>query len=81
MPSIISQPKAISVGQQERFVLEVNARGTPSPTYQWYKNDVKYERATSNKFEFESAIIEDTALYHCVVENRYAKIQTKKVFR
>lgn len=69
----------MTVGQQEGFVLEVNARGTPAPSFQWYKNDVLYERATSNTFEFESAIIEDSAEYHCVVKNQHAEIQTRKV--
>ena len=60
-------------------MLEVKARGTPSPSFQWYKNDVLYERATSNTFKFESAIIEDSAQYHCLLKNQHAEIQTRKV--
>ena len=68
----------MTVGQEEKFVLEVNARGVPTPSYQWYKNDIQYERATSNIFQFESAVSEDSAEYYCVVENVAGKVTTNK---
>ena len=78
-PSIITQPESVSVGQNEEFHLEVNVRGVPQPTYQWYKDGKKYDTATSNKFQFEEAILEDSAEYHCVIENVAGKIETRKV--
>jgi len=51
----------------------------PEPSYQWYKNGKKYDAATSNKFQFEEAILEDSAEYYCVVENLAGKVETKKI--
>lgn len=79
-PMIIFQPKSITVGQQEKFTLEVSAHGKPEPTYQWYKNNKKYDGGTSNKFQIDSAILADSAEYHCVIENGVGEaIETNKV--
>lgn len=77
---IVSQPKPITVGQQEKFTLEVSAHGKPEPSYQWYKNNKKYDGAISNKFQIDSAILADSAEYHCVILNGVGKaIETSKV--
>ena len=79
-PTIISQPKPITVGQDEKFTLEVKANGKPEPSYQWYVNDKRYDTAKTNKFEIKSAILADSADYHCVISNGVGEpIKTNKV--
>lgn len=55
------------VGQGQNF--SVTASGSPTPTYQWYKDDVAISGATNNAFAISVVAATDAGNYQCVVSN------------
>lgn len=60
-------------GQPATFTVEVT--GNPAPTYQWQRNRVNIEGATSASYTIAAVSMDDhNAEFRCVAENKLAKI-------
>lgn len=55
-PTFTTQPVAANVNLTQPFTLTALATGTPSPTYQWYKDNVAITGATSTSYSVSSAV-------------------------
>ena|GEM_PF-1166565 len=55
------------VGQQMLF--SVTATGTPTPTFQWYKDNSIISGATNNQYNISSVTTGSAGNYYCVVTN------------
>jgi len=65
-PTIIDQSDDTSVFSGQLVELFITATGEPSPTYQWYKNDIILSGETSATLSFYAST---TATYKCKVTN------------
>jgi hypothetical protein len=55
-PTFTTQPVAATVNLTQPFTLTALATGTPSPTYQWYKDNIAITGATSTSYSVSSAV-------------------------
>ncbi len=68
-PAILTQPLTQSVIQGQKATLEVVASGTPSPTFQWKKNNADIAGATGTTYTLTSAQAADAGSYTVQVTN------------
>ncbi len=72
-PMIVRQTPDQSVNLGEDVIFAVEADGSPTLTYQWYKTDFQGPApiggATSPSYEVSNASFFDSAFYKCVVTN------------
>ncbi|PYI84278.1 MAG: hypothetical protein DME26_13535, partial [Verrucomicrobia bacterium] len=71
MPATItSQPTDQVVGESQPATFTVGASGNPSPSYQWYKNDVLIGGATNASYTIATIpLSDDSARFKVVVAN------------
>lgn len=70
-PSISSQPLSQTAFATTNTTFTVSASGTPSPTYQWFKNGLQIAGATNSALNFPSPQASDAGVYSLVVSNAY----------
>jgi uncharacterized repeat protein (TIGR02543 family) len=68
-PFFIQQPQSLAVVEGASAVLVAQAVGFPIPSYQWFKDGVAIDGATSASLSFPSASFADDAVYHVVASN------------
>ncbi len=68
-PQIISPPKSLVVWQGDTATFSVSASGTPSPTYQWYRNGALLSQATASSLVISNAQSTNAGSYVVVVTN------------
>jgi len=68
-PQIIVQPQSQQVIEGDTVIFAVEAKGTAPLNYQWYKDEVAIEGATSETYTIESVTAEDLGNYQVVVTN------------
>ncbi len=68
-PTFTTQPVATTVNLTQPFTLSALATGVPSPSYQWYKNNVVITGATSTSYTVSSAVNTDGGNYKVVATN------------
>ncbi|MEK9139245.1 MAG: immunoglobulin domain-containing protein, partial [Bacteroidota bacterium] len=69
-PTITTHPLNQTVTEGQTATFSVTATGTPSPTYQWQKNNVDISGATSASHTTPATILADNgATFRCVVSN------------
>jgi hypothetical protein len=68
-PEVLSQPVGVGVTAGNPFSLSVEASGSDPLSYQWRKDGVAIEGATSATYSVASAQLSDTGPYDCVVSN------------
>jgi glucose/arabinose dehydrogenase len=68
-PVITNQPQSISVPQGNQASFSVTATGTPPLSYQWRKNTVDIQGATSSTYTIASVVPADAGNYSVVVSN------------
>ena len=68
VPVITVQPVSRTTNLGNLVTLSVTATGTPAPTYQWLKNDVVIDGATSRTLAL-GILATDTGAYRVVVSN------------
>ena len=73
-PVIKVQPVDQRVYSGEFATFWVRATGTPPLAYQWYKNDVPIEGATSTNYAIVGTTSDDGALFHVTVSNQLASV-------
>ncbi|XP_065656896.1 cadherin-related tumor suppressor isoform X2 [Hydra vulgaris] len=78
-PSILKQPTNVVVNERETAILTVKATAIPTPTYQWFKNDIPIKHAIKDEFVLESTTLADSATYFCNITNNQGQIQSEKV--
>ncbi|GAB5562729.1 MAG: hypothetical protein SynsKO_43760 [Synoicihabitans sp.] len=68
-PSINTPPTSQTVEVGDAVTFTVSATGDPTPTYQWRKDGVNINGATSASFTIASVALDDAADYDVVVTN------------
>ncbi len=68
-PTFTIQPVATTVNLTQPFTLSALATGTPTPTYQWYKDNVAITGATSTSYTVSSAVSTNGGDYKVVATN------------
>jgi hypothetical protein len=68
-PTFTTQPVAATVNLTQSFTLSALATGTPTPTYQWYKDNVAITGATSTSYTVSSAVSANGGDYKVVATN------------
>ena len=62
-PIFTAQPSSVTIDLNQSFTLSGLATGTPTPTYQWYKDDVIITGATSRSYNVSAAASADSGAY------------------
>ena len=78
-PSIVTQPVGVEVNEGENFSLSVVASGGEPFSYQWYKNAVAIEGATSAEFSLAQAGVADAGKYSVKVSNEADEVLSSEV--
>ncbi len=78
-PSIVTQPVGVEVNEGENFSLSVVASGGEPFSYQWYKNAVAIEGATSAEFSLAQAGVADAGKYSVQVSNEADEVLSSEV--
>ena len=78
-PSIVTQPVGVEVNEGESFSLSVVASGGEPFSYQWYKNAVAIEGATSAEFSLAQAGVADAGKYSVKVSNEADEVLSSQV--
>jgi alpha-tubulin suppressor-like RCC1 family protein len=78
-PLIITQPGSTSVTAGNSTSFAVGANGSPTLTYQWYKNSSRIAGAIGSSYTFTSAATTDAGGYAVVVSNAYGTATSSTV--
>ena len=70
-PNITSQPKSKDVQLGSLVTFSVDVYGSQPFTYQWQKNDVNIDGATSESYSINGVTESDAGSYKCVVTNDF----------
>jgi len=73
-PVISNQPTSISVALGKSFTLQVSASGTPSPSYQWFKNGTAISNATASSYSVGAATTSNAGSYTVRVSNSVGSV-------
>ncbi|HEX5218087.1 MAG TPA: LamG-like jellyroll fold domain-containing protein [Verrucomicrobiae bacterium] len=68
-PQVISPPKSLVVWQGETAQFNVQASGTPPPTYQWLRDGVPIAGATDTSYSIANAQSTNAGAFQVVVSN------------
>ena len=70
-PYILVQPEFSEVCEGDSAQIELSATGAVPITYQWYKNNIAIQNATTYQYKIENAtILNNAGVYHCIVSNQ-----------
>jgi hypothetical protein len=69
LPTIITQPRAVTVAVGSPVTLDVLASGTTPLQYQWFKNGTNLPGRTDSTLSILAAAVNDTGSYTVVVSN------------
>jgi len=75
-PMIIANPSDLTIVSGRTISLKVEAQGSEPFSYQWLKDDVAIEGATSSSLVKESALPEDSGLYSVQVSNAFGSVKS-----
>ena len=76
-PTISAQPLSISTSQGNTATFSISAVGTPTPSFQWYKNGAAISGATSSMYATPAASLSDSgSTYYVVVSNSAGSVQS-----
>jgi alpha-tubulin suppressor-like RCC1 family protein len=68
-PVITIQPRNLTVFLGENATFYVNTEGTPSPNYQWIRNDTLIPGAIANTYSINATVPQSTGAYAVIVDN------------
>ncbi len=77
LPTIVTQPKSLSVKKGASIKLTVKASGTETLKYRWYKNGKAISGATSSTYKISKATSSSAANYTVKVTNPAGSITSK----
>lgn len=75
-PTITTQPTTQTVIAGSAVTLSVNATGNPAVSYQWRKDGVNLNGATSNTLSLPSVTSANAGSYTCVITNSIGSVTT-----
>ncbi len=78
-PAITTQPVGQTLASGATLTLTAAASGSPTPTYQWYKDDVLISGATSATYTVASATTANTGSYKVVATNAVSSATSDSV--
>ena len=73
-PTMVSQPNNVEIGEGEGFSVSALADGGAPLSYQWFRNGVLIEGATSAEFSIAQAGVSDAGNYTVKVTNEAGEI-------
>jgi glucose/arabinose dehydrogenase len=74
VPVIVNHPESQTVVISDPVTFSVTASGAAPLTYQWYKNDVVIDLATSSTYTIPVTDANSAGTYHCVVSNNFTSV-------
>ncbi len=74
VPVIVNHPESQTVVISDPVTFSVTASGAAPLAYQWYKNDVAINLATSSSYTIPVTDANSAGTYHCVVSNTYTSV-------
>ncbi len=77
MPQILSQPTSQNVCQGTRAAFSVQAKSSEPLSYQWFKDGIKIDGATSESYAIPAASLSDTGSYSVQVSNNCSQIKSE----
>lgn len=78
-PRITTQPLAqIEIPKGAALALSVTAVGTPSPTFQWFKDNTAISGAAQGSYNVASADLPHSGQYHVVISNAAGTVTSTK---
>ncbi len=75
-PAFTTQPDNQEINEGDSVSFKVCAKGTPSPTYQWYFNGEPIDGATSDTYKICNAALNQAGDYYCVASNAIDFVQS-----
>jgi PKD repeat protein len=80
-PVIITQPRTLSLSENDTGFMYLYARGTPPLTYTWYKVGLvaPFHSSDTLLFENPSRALDSGSMYYCVVSNAYGSTKSDTV--
>ncbi|MDN5201354.1 IPT/TIG domain-containing protein [Fulvivirgaceae bacterium BMA10] len=79
VPKIVNQTTQIEICEGGTFHLEIVAKDTIKPNYQWYKDNVQIAEASKAILIIENASFNDMGNYHCEVSNDYGVVISETI--
>lgn len=76
-PTISVQPTDLSANAGALVILQVSAKGSPTPTYQWYKDNVAISGAISNTLKLSNVQPSDAGAYSVTVTNSSGSVTSR----
>lgn len=73
-PQIVQQPQSLTVETGSTATFTVSASGKPTPTYQWYKDNVIIEGAVTSEYTIQSVVESDYGTYTVIVSNQNGSV-------
>ena len=77
MPDILAQPTSQNVCQGTRAAFSVQAKSSEPLSYQWFKDGIKIDGATSESYAIPAASLSDTGSYSVQVSNNCSQIKSE----
>ena len=78
-PVITDQSSDTTADEGDLVELFVTATGIPTPTYQWYKNDILIDGETNSTISFPSVNRTDAGTYKCIVTNVAGSVESSPI--
>ena len=78
-PSIVTQPSGVEISEGKGFALSVVAGGGEPLSYQWFKDGVAIEGATSAEYALGQAGVADAGKYRVKITNEGGEIMSTEV--
>ena len=79
LPEIELEPESVSVEALGLAVFEVQARGYPFPSYQWYRDGKPIQGAISRILTMENLWAEDSGNINVVISNDLGQVESKVI--
>ncbi len=73
-PRILVSPESKTVCLGENTVLKTNVTGSLPLRFQWYKNNIAINNATTDILKLDNVALADSGVYKCIVRNELDKM-------
>ena len=77
---IITQPENITVAKETDASFSIEATGSGTLTYQWYRNSELQAGETSSTYSFTTALSNNNDSVYCIVSDDNSSVQSDTVF-
>jgi hypothetical protein len=79
-PLIVTQPENVTTTTGSSVTFTITTSGKPTPTCQWYKDNVAIEGATSTEYTIQNVTESDFTYYTVTITNIYGSATSRKAY-